>query len=171
LSTLPPSFILPGMDVGTRLGHGSGPHPAMPMPVPIGDYGFLSDGETTALVAPGRLDRVDVPAPHGLHECLRLDPRAARRLTICWFWLVSALCEIGEHKRTRELGAKLLSFAGPLELYAEEINPHTGRQLGNFAQAFTHLALINAVLHVIATEQMSERLGTNRRTQHSMTSG
>jgi GH15 family glucan-1,4-alpha-glucosidase len=72
--------------------------------------------------------------------------------TICSFWLVSALCEIGEHKRARELCAKLLSFAGPLELYAEEIDPHTGQQLGNFPQAFTHLALINAVLHVIRGE-------------------
>ncbi len=70
--------------------------------------------------------------------------------TICSFWLVSALCEIGETVRARELCAKLLSLAGPLELYAEEIDPHTGQQLGNFPQAFTHLALINAVLHVIA---------------------
>jgi GH15 family glucan-1,4-alpha-glucosidase len=72
--------------------------------------------------------------------------------TICSFWLVSALCEIGELARARALCAKLLSFAGPLELYAEEIDPHTGRHLGNFPQAFTHLALINAVLHVIAAE-------------------
>jgi alpha,alpha-trehalase len=76
--------------------------------------------------------------------------------TICSFWLVSALCEIGEHKRARELCAKLLSFAGPLELYAEEIDVHTGQQLGNFPQAFTHLALINAVLHVIGGERPDE---------------
>ncbi len=69
--------------------------------------------------------------------------------TICSFWLVSALCEIGEHGMARELCAKLLSFAGPLELYAEEIDPHSGHHLGNFPQAFTHLALINAVMHVI----------------------
>jgi len=74
--------------------------------------------------------------------------------TICSFWLVSALCEIGEYKRAHELCAKLLSFAGPLELYAEEIDPHTGQHLGNFPQAFTHLALINAVLHVIAMENV-----------------
>jgi GH15 family glucan-1,4-alpha-glucosidase len=73
--------------------------------------------------------------------------------TICSFWLVSALCEIGEIQRAKELCAKLLSFAGPLELYAEEIDPHTGQHLGNFPQAFTHLALINAVLHVIAGEE------------------
>jgi alpha,alpha-trehalase len=72
--------------------------------------------------------------------------------TICSFWLVSALCEIGEYNRARKLCAKLLSFSGPLELYGEEIDPYTGQHLGNFPQAFTHLALINAVLHVIKLE-------------------
>ncbi len=79
--------------------------------------------------------------------------------TICSFWLVSALCEIGEFHRARGLCAKLLSFAGPLELYAEEIDAHTGQQLGNFPQAFTHLALINAVLHVIGLETVEEVTG------------
>ena len=69
--------------------------------------------------------------------------------TICSFWLVSALAEIGELDRARQLCEKLLSFASPLGLYAEEIDPHSGRHLGNFPQAFTHLALINAVMHVI----------------------
>jgi GH15 family glucan-1,4-alpha-glucosidase len=78
--------------------------------------------------------------------------------TICSFWLVSAFSEIGEHERARELCAKLLSFAGPLELYAEEIDPHTGHQLGNFPQAFTHLALINAVVHVITHESEQDAL-------------
>lgn len=78
--------------------------------------------------------------------------------TICSFWLVSALSEIGEHQRARELCAKLLSLAGPLELYAEEIDPRSGRHLGNFPQAFTHLALINAVLHVIAAERAGESI-------------
>ncbi len=77
--------------------------------------------------------------------------------TICSFWLVSALCEIGEYQEARKLCAKLLSFAGPLELYAEEIDPHTGQHLGNFPQAFTHLALINAVLHVIDLEDAHEQ--------------
>jgi GH15 family glucan-1,4-alpha-glucosidase len=76
--------------------------------------------------------------------------------TICSFWLVSALCEIGEYTRARALCARLLSLAGPLELYAEEIDVHSGAHLGNFPQAFTHLALINAVLHVIATADVAD---------------
>jgi GH15 family glucan-1,4-alpha-glucosidase len=72
--------------------------------------------------------------------------------TICSFWLVSALAHIGEHARARELCEKVLSFASPLGLYAEEIDPRSGRHLGNFPQAFTHLALINAVMHVIGYE-------------------
>jgi GH15 family glucan-1,4-alpha-glucosidase len=72
---------------------------------------------------------------------------------ICSFWLVSALVEIGELDRARTLCEKLLSLASPLELYAEEIDPCSGRHLGNFPQAFTHLAQINAVMHIILADQ------------------
>ncbi|RZS91008.1 GH15 family glucan-1,4-alpha-glucosidase [Motilibacter rhizosphaerae] len=72
--------------------------------------------------------------------------------TICSFWLVSALVEIGELERARFLCEKLLSLAGDLQLYAEELDPRTGQHLGNFPQAFTHLALVNAVMHVIRAE-------------------
>ncbi|WP_420497367.1 glycoside hydrolase family 15 protein [Parafrankia sp. FMc2] len=71
---------------------------------------------------------------------------------ICSFWLVSALVEIGEVTRARQLCERLLSLASPLDLYAEEIDPADGRHLGNFPQAFTHLALINAVMYVIGAE-------------------
>jgi GH15 family glucan-1,4-alpha-glucosidase len=76
--------------------------------------------------------------------------------TICSFWLVSALCEIGELVRARELCEKLLSYASPLGLYAEEIEARSGRHLGNFPQAFTHLALINALMHVIHADEMQD---------------
>jgi GH15 family glucan-1,4-alpha-glucosidase len=76
--------------------------------------------------------------------------------TICSFWLVSALAEIGEIGRARGLCEKLLSFASPRALYAEEIDAGTGRHLGNFPQAFTHLALINAVMHIVRAEQQIE---------------
>jgi GH15 family glucan-1,4-alpha-glucosidase len=86
---------------------------------------------------------------------------------ICSFWLVSALIEIGEYDRGRDLCEKLLAVASELFLYAEELDPRTGRHLGNFPQAFTHLALINAVVHVIRAETQQDptvftpvRLGT-----------
>ena len=71
---------------------------------------------------------------------------------ICSFWLVSALAEVGEPNLARELCEKLLSYASALGLYAEEIDPRSGRHLGNFPQAFTHLAQINAVMHVIRAD-------------------
>ncbi len=72
--------------------------------------------------------------------------------TICSWWLVSALAMIGEIDRARVLCKKLLSFAGPLNLYAEEIDATTGEHLGNFPQAFTHLALIDAVSQLIEAQ-------------------
>src|SRR5450631_1689037 len=72
--------------------------------------------------------------------------------TICSWWLVSALAMIGEIGRARDLCKKLLSFAGPLDLYAEEIDVASGEHLGNFPQAFTHLALIDAVSQLIEAE-------------------
>ncbi len=79
--------------------------------------------------------------------------------TICSFWLVSALVEIGELERGRRLCERLLSAASPLGLYGEEIDPESGRHLGNYPQAFTHLALINAVMHVIEAERHAQEPG------------
>ncbi len=81
--------------------------------------------------------------------------------TICSFWLVSALVEIGEIDRGRRLCERLLSLASPLELYAEELDPRSGRHLGNFPQAFTHLALVNAVMHVVRAEQTQDQVAVN----------
>ena len=72
---------------------------------------------------------------------------------ICSFWLVSALSEIGENQEAEHLCERLLTYASPLQLYAEELEASSGRMLGNFPQAFTHLALINAVTHVIEAQQ------------------
>jgi GH15 family glucan-1,4-alpha-glucosidase len=72
---------------------------------------------------------------------------------ICSFWLVSALSEIGEHREAEHLCERLLSYSSPLELYGEELEASSGRHLGNYPQAFTHLALINAVTHVIEAQR------------------
>jgi GH15 family glucan-1,4-alpha-glucosidase len=74
---------------------------------------------------------------------------------ICSFWLVSAMSEIGEHREAEHLCERLLSYASTLELYGEELEASSGRHLGNYPQAFTHLALINAVTHVIAAQQQA----------------
>ena len=75
---------------------------------------------------------------------------------ICSFWMVSALSEIGEKAAAKKLCERLLAASGDLDLFAEELEASSGRHLGNFPQAFTHLALINAVSHVIADERRTE---------------
>lgn len=79
------------------------------------------------------------------------DPEAS--FAACSFWLVSALVEIGETTEARQLCERLLGYASDLGLYAEELDPVTRRHFGNFPQALTHLALVNAALHVITAEQ------------------
>ena len=96
---------------------------------------------------------------HGLVLRYRVDETddglhgAEGTFTICSFWLAAALSEVGEAAKARALCERLLALSGPLGLYAEEIEPRSGVHLGNFPQAFMHLALINAVAHVIADEQ------------------
>ena len=75
---------------------------------------------------------------------------------ICSFWLVSALSIIGEEQRARDLMERLLRIASPLGLFAEEFDVETGRHLGNFPQAFSHLALIEAAGRIIAAERLQE---------------
>ena len=70
--------------------------------------------------------------------------------------VLAGLGAVGDRRGGRgasSCASALLSFASPLQLYAEEIDAQSGRHLGNYPQAFTHLALINAVMHVIADEQ------------------
>jgi alpha,alpha-trehalase len=75
---------------------------------------------------------------------------------ICSFWLVSALAIIGEEQRARDLMERLLRIASPLGLYAEEYETGTARHLGNFPQAFSHLALIEAAGRIILAEMVEE---------------
>ncbi len=73
---------------------------------------------------------------------------------ICSFWLVSALAIVGELQRARDLMERLLRVASPLGLYAEEFDAPTGRHLGNFPQAFSHLALMEAAARIILPEML-----------------
>jgi alpha,alpha-trehalase len=75
---------------------------------------------------------------------------------ICSFWLVSALAVVGEHRRARDGMERLLRIGSPLGLYAEEFDTSTAHHLGNFPQAFSHLALIEAAGRIILAERLEE---------------
>jgi GH15 family glucan-1,4-alpha-glucosidase len=75
---------------------------------------------------------------------------------ICSFWLVSALAIVGEKQQARDLMERLLRIASPLGLYAEEFDADTGRHLGNFPQAFSHLALMEAAARIMLPELLAQ---------------
>ncbi len=75
---------------------------------------------------------------------------------ICSFWLVSALAVIDEMQQARDLLERLVKVASPLGLYAEEFDVETGRHLGNFPQAFSHLALVEAAERIVFAELLAE---------------
>src|SRR4051794_20174862 len=75
---------------------------------------------------------------------------------ICSFWLVSALTIVGETQRARDLLERLLRIASPLGLYAEEFEVDTAQHLGNFPQAFSHLALLEAASRIILADRLEE---------------
>jgi alpha,alpha-trehalase len=78
---------------------------------------------------------------------------------ICSFWLVSALTIVGEMQRATDLMERLLRIASPLGLYAEEFEVDRARHLGNFPQAFSHLALIEAAARIILAHRLEEWTG------------
>ena len=75
---------------------------------------------------------------------------------ICSFWLVSGYAIVGELQQARDLMERLLRVASPLGLYAEELDVGTGRFLGNFPQAFSHLALVEAAARIMIPEMMAQ---------------
>jgi len=75
---------------------------------------------------------------------------------ICSFWLVSALAIVDELQEARDLMERLLRVASPLGLYAEEFDAGTGRHLGNFPQAFSHLALMEAAARIALPEILGQ---------------
>jgi GH15 family glucan-1,4-alpha-glucosidase len=83
----------------------------------------------------------------------RDEPVTGEAFAVCSWWLVSALVAIGESDRAHALAERLLAYSSRVGLYAEHLDPASGRQLGNFPHALTHLALIDALLRLIRTER------------------
>lgn len=92
-------------------------------------------------IAPGLLRRYRPQAGDGL-------PGQEGAFAICGFWLVEALALVGRHKDAQTVFEGLVRLGGDLGLFAEQIDPATGQQLGNTPQAFTHIGLINAGLRL-----------------------
>ena len=67
---------------------------------------------------------------------------------MCSFWLVDALAHGGELEAAQRVFERLLSFSAPCGLYSEEVDVRTGALLGNYPQAFTHLALVGAAVNI-----------------------
>jgi len=67
---------------------------------------------------------------------------------LCSFWLVSTLALAGRVEEAEQIFSQLARSLSPLGLMAEEIDPTTGKQLGNFPQAFSHLGLVNSVVYL-----------------------
>ncbi len=68
--------------------------------------------------------------------------------TVCTFWLINSLNAIGEYKEAKDLFRKILSYSNHLELFSEDIDFETKRLLGNFPQAYSHLALIETAINL-----------------------
>jgi GH15 family glucan-1,4-alpha-glucosidase len=81
---------------------------------------------------------------------------------ICSFWLVDNLALAGRIDQARDLFERLTRYAGDLHLFSEQIEPESGRFLGNYPQGFTHLALIRSAFHIAKAEAMgSESISHN----------
>jgi GH15 family glucan-1,4-alpha-glucosidase len=113
---------------------------------------FLADGD------PRLLSTIDAVAAHLGNGVLvhRYDvattsdglPGGEGAFLLCSFWLADALAHVGRLEDAQRWFEKLLAFASPLQLYSEEADARTGELLGNFPQAFTHLALIGAAVNI-----------------------
>ena len=67
--------------------------------------------------------------------------------TICSFWFINSLFKIGEVKKAKKLFDQLISYSNHLGLFSEDIDFETKRLLGNFPQAYSHLALIETAIN------------------------
>jgi GH15 family glucan-1,4-alpha-glucosidase len=110
----------------------------------IGVYGFLP-GDDPRMVGTIQATLRELTRDGMIYRYTSDDglPGEEGIFSICTFWLADALALSGDHAFAERVFRRMLRFASPLGLYAEQIDPRTGDFLGNFPQAFTHIALIN----------------------------
>ncbi|MEU6910475.1 glycoside hydrolase family 15 protein [Streptomyces coeruleorubidus] len=116
--------------------------------------GFLPPGDPRVI---GTIDAVRDELDHGglLRRYSTADsdqaeidglPGSEGTFLVCSFWLADALHMTGRTKEARELFERLVGLANDVGLLSEEFDPVTGRQLGNFPQAFSHIGLVNTAM-------------------------
>ena len=82
--------------------------------------------------------------------------------TICTFWFINSLYKIGEEEKSRKLFEKLLSYSNHLGLFSEDIDFESKRLLGNFPQAYSHLALIDCAVNFSKKDTEEQVMQTMR---------
>jgi GH15 family glucan-1,4-alpha-glucosidase len=122
-------------------------------------FGFVPTGHPTVVATVDAVcDRL--AAPHGLIHRYRTDrglgdgiPGHEGAFLLCSFWLVDVLTHAGKLDEAESLLEDLLSLANDVGLYAEEVDPDTAAHLGNFPQAFTHMALVTSCAYLSAARR------------------
>jgi GH15 family glucan-1,4-alpha-glucosidase len=147
---------------------------AAPSPfTPIANYGFLSNCHRGALVAPdGTVDWLCVPRFDSPSAFGGLVDRGAGGFRFAPFGINVPSHRTPGHRSAgtpttrscepptaRNLMERLVKAASPLGLFAEEYDVETGRHLGNFPQAFSHLALVEAAARLVVAEGLAEVAG------------
>ena len=89
---------------------------------------------------------------------------------ICTFWLLDNFIALGQFDKAKVLLNKLQGLSNDLGLFSEQVDGSTGGMLGNFPQAFSHLALINAAVQLQTAENLPENGRTLKKTQMTTTS-
>lgn len=88
---------------------------------------------------------------HLMHRYLHHDGIGADHgatFTVCGFWYVEALARLGHKEEARDVFEKMLTYTNHVGLLAEDIDPKTGAQLGNFPQTYSHVGVINAAFAI-----------------------
>ena len=80
----------------------------------------------------------------------------------CSFWMVNALADAGRKEEARELFEAAISYIGPLGLASEEVDVGSGRMIGNYPQAITHLGIANSIVNLCRDARHAH--GGSRRT-------
>ncbi len=133
----------------------------------IPSVGFLpGDDDRMEGTIDAVLDRLTTP--DGLVGRIEGDdglPGDEGRFVVCSFWLVNALVEAGRVEEARSLFRDVCGYASPLGLLAEEVDSETGRQRGNFPQAFSQIGILTSAL------ALAEHDGTDRPTPEAFPPG